>query len=169
MVVLGIDPGSLVTGFGVIAGAGGRWRRLAGGRITTDARAPLPERLLAIHRAVLAVLSEHRPDALAVESLFNARNPRSSLVLGHARGVVLLAGALRGIAVAEYSPREVKSALTGHGGATKEQVQFMVRRLLGPEVVATSLDESDALAVALCHAQRGEGPVVERSRRGNDG
>lgn len=169
MIVLGIDPGSLITGYGVIAADGGRWRCLAGGRIRPEPRAPLSERLRAIHEAVLDVIAAHTPAILAVESVFNARNARSSLVLGHARGVVLLAGALRGLPVAEYSPREIKSAITGNGGATKEQVQYMVRRLLGLRADPSSLDESDALAVALCHVHRREMPWQPRGAGGGVG
>lgn len=126
---------------------------LAGGVIRSDAKAPLAERLLQIHQGVAAVLAEHPVQAMAVENLFNAKNARSSLILGHARGVILLAGAEAGLAVAEYAPREIKKALTGNGAAAKEQVRFMVMRLLGLKE-EPPLDMSDALAVALAHAGR---------------
>ncbi len=164
MIVLGIDPGSLVTGYGAIDASAGRLRPLASGRVRPDAGAPLSQRLLQIHAGIMGAIEAHRPDVLAVESLFNARNAHSSLVLGHARGVVLLAGAQQGLEVAEYSPREIKSALTGQGGAVKEQVRYMVCRLLGLPAVPGSLDESDALAVALCHALRGAAPAAARAR-----
>jgi len=112
------------------------------------------------------VLAEYEPTEMAVESLFNARNARSSLILGHARGVILLAGALAGVPVAEYTPREIKKALTGNGGATKEQVRFMVNRCLGLGGSPLSLDESDALAVALTHAARLSLGLVRRATGG---
>ena len=152
MIVLGVDPGSHATGYGVIA-TGPVARMLAGGVIRAARGAPLPARLLAIHAALTEVIAAHGPDAMAVEDLFNAKNPRSSLILGHARGAVLLAGAQAGLPVAEYAPREVKQALTGSGAAAKEQVRFMVMRLLRLKA-EPPLDQSDALAVALAHAGR---------------
>ena len=152
MIVLGIDPGSHATGYGVVSTEPVA-RLLAGGVIRTSARATLPERLLEIHQGVSAVLAEHPIAAMAVENLFNAKNARSSLILGHARGVILLAGAEAGLTVGEYAPREVKQALTGNGAATKEQVRFMVMRLLNLKE-EPPLDMSDALAVALSHASR---------------
>nr|MEE4269361.1 crossover junction endodeoxyribonuclease RuvC [Candidatus Krumholzibacteria bacterium] len=152
MIVLGIDPGSHATGYGVVSTEPVA-RLLAGGVIRTSARATLPERLLEIHQGVSAILAEHPVAAMAVENLFNAKNARSSLILGHARGVILLAGAEAGLTVGEYAPREVKQALTGNGAATKEQVRFMVMRLLNLKE-EPPLDMSDALAVALSHASR---------------
>lgn len=156
MIVLGVDPGSHATGYGVIA-TGPVVRMLDGGVIRATRNAPLAERLLAIHTALTAVIAEHAPDAMAVEDLFNAKNPRSSLILGHARGAILLAGAQAGLAVAEYAPREIKLALTGNGAAAKEQVRFMVMRLLALKT-ELPLDQSDALAVALAHAGRAGRP-----------
>ncbi len=156
MIVLGVDPGSHATGYGVIA-TGPVVRMVAGGVIRTPRAAPLAERLLAIHRELTAVIAEHGPDAMAVEDLFNAKNPRSSLILGHARGAILLAGAQAGLTVVEYAPRQVKQAVTGNGAAAKEQVRFMVMRLLRLKV-EPPLDQSDALAVALAHAGRAGRP-----------
>ena len=119
--------------------------------------AELAERLLAIHTELSGVIDRFNPEAMAVEDLFNAKNARSSLVLGHARGVILLAGASAGVPVAEYAPREVKKALTGNGAAAKEQVRFMVMRLLSLKE-SLPLDQSDALAVALTHAGRSRIP-----------
>ncbi|MCB1183881.1 crossover junction endodeoxyribonuclease RuvC [bacterium] len=152
MIILGVDPGSHATGYGVID-TGPVVRMVAGGVIRTPAGAPLSERLLTIHEELTAVIAAHAPMQMAVEDLFNAKNARSSLVLGHARGVILLAGARAGLAVSEYAPREVKQALTGNGAATKEQVRFMVMRLLGLGQ-EPPLDLSDALAVALAHKGR---------------
>ncbi len=158
MIVLGIDPGSLATGYGVIATTP-RLCLIAGGVIRTDTDDALAARLQTIHDGIAAVLAEHRPQAMAVENLFNARNARASLILGHARGVVLLAGAQASLTVAEYAPREVKKAVTGNGAAAKEQVRFMVMKLLSLRG-SLPLDESDALAVAIAH--------VNRSRHGGD-
>jgi len=152
MIVLGIDPGSHATGYGVVT-TGPVARMLAGGVIRTDSGSPLADRLATIHRGVSAVIAEFRPGVMAVENLFNAKNARSSLILGHARGVILLAGAEHGLTVAEYAPREVKQAVTGNGAASKEQVRFMVVRLLGLRE-SPALDQSDALAVALAHMGR---------------
>ncbi len=152
MIILGVDPGSHATGFGAIA-TGPVVRMLGGGVIRTKTAAPLPERLLTIHDRLAEAIEEHRPDVVAVENLFNAKNARSSLILGHARGVILLVGARAGCEVAEYAPREVKKALTGNGAAQKEQVRFMVMRLLNLKS-EPALDQSDALAVALAHAGR---------------
>ena len=156
MIVLGVDPGSHATGYGVIQ-TGPVVRMLGGGVIRAGKKAALADRLLAIHEELTAVVDQFNPEAMAVEDLFNAKNARSSLILGHARGVILLAGARAGLPVAEYAPREVKKALTGNGAATKEQVRFMVMRLLNIKE-SPPLDQSDALAVALAHAGRSRFP-----------
>lgn len=147
--ILGIDPGSHATGWAVIQSQPAL-RCVASGVIRPGRGLSLPARLLAIHDELVAVITRHAPEAMAVEDLFNARNARSALVLGHARGAVLLAGARCGLAVAEYPPAVVKQALTGNGRAGKDQVRFMVRRLLRLNA-APALDESDAMAVALAH------------------
>ena len=152
MIILGVDPGSHATGYGVIE-TGPVVRMLGGGVIRCAKGAPLPERLLTIHTELTAAIGRYNPEAMAVEDLFNAKNARSSLILGHARGVILLAGSTAGLAVAEYAPREVKQALTGNGAAAKEQVRFMVMRLLGLRD-EPPLDQSDALAVALAYGSR---------------
>ena len=154
MIILGVDPGSHATGYGVIS-TGPVVRSLGGGVIRAVKSAPLSDRLLAIHTELTQVIDRYGPMAMAVEDLFNAKNARSSLILGHARGVILLAGSSAGLSVAEYAPREVKKALTGNGAATKEQVRFMVMRLLGLKE-SPPLDMSDALAVALTHAGRSQ-------------
>ncbi len=157
MIILGVDPGSHATGFGVII-TGPVVRMIAGGVIRPPAKRPLPERLLAIHDGLTEVIRTHAPEEMVIEDLFNAKNARSSLVLGHARGVLLLAGAAAGLAVHEYAPREIKQALTGHGGATKQQVRFMVMRLLGLKD-EPPLDQSDALAAALAYCGRRRGVI----------
>ncbi len=154
--IIGIDPGSQATGWGILQLAPSV-RRVAGGIIRPGRNLELPMRLLAIYDGLVEAIEAHQPTVMAVESLFNARNARSSLVLGHARGAALLAGARAGLAVCEYSPGEVKKAVTGNGQADKEQVRFMVMRLLSLRETP-GLDESDALAVALAH--KGRSPLV---------
>ncbi len=148
--ILGIDPGSRVTGYGVIDSDGRRSRHVADGCIRIEPVA-LAERLGTIYRGVLAVVERYQPQTLAVEEVFLSRNPSSALKLGHARGAAICAGVSRALPVAEYSARAVKLAVVGLGAADKAQVQHMVCRLLGL-VEAPPEDAADALAVALCHA-----------------
>jgi crossover junction endodeoxyribonuclease RuvC len=162
--VLGIDPGTAVTGYGVVRrGADGALSLLECGVIRTDAKAPLPERLRDIHLGVLEVIERTRPGAMAVEGVFYAKNARTSVILGHARGAVLLAAALRDLSVAEYPPAEVKSAVVGAGRATKDQVGLMVQRLLKLRAVPRPHDAADGIAIALCHCFRGFGPTAKGS------
>lgn len=160
MIILGVDPGSRRTGFGVIATDGRRHRLLAQGVIAPSPRHGLPEKLRAIHAGVAELIRAHAPDALAVEDVFHAANTRTALVLGHVRGVVLLAGAEAGIPVHEYPPATVKVQVTGFGRAEKSQVALMVARLLGLEAEARAGDAADALAVALCEAHLGRTPEL---------
>jgi crossover junction endodeoxyribonuclease RuvC len=152
MIVLGVDPGSLRTGYGAVETDGRRHRLVEMGRIAPGARLSLPEKLREIHAGVAALIRRLRPDALAVEDVFHSANTRTALVLGHVRGVVLLAGAQAGIAVHEYPPATVKQQITGYGRAEKAQVAFMVTRLLALSGDAEPGDATDALAVALCLA-----------------
>jgi crossover junction endodeoxyribonuclease RuvC len=152
LIILGVDPGSHATGYGVID-TGPVLRMVTGGVIRTSAKSPLPERLTEIHDSLMSVIAEFSPREMAVEDLFNAKNARSSLILGHARGVILLAGGKSNIPVFEYAPRAVKQAVTGKGAAAKEQVRFMVMRMLCLKK-EPPLDMSDALAVALAHVGR---------------
>ena len=151
MIIIGLDPGLGCTGWGLIAAEGNRLSHVANGHIRTDAKAELPERLLALHGDLLAVLALHLPQAAAVEEVFVNDNPQSTLKLGQARGVALLAAASLGVAVGEYAPRLVKKAIVGTGGAEKPQVHAMVQRLL-PGVKIVGADAADALAVAITHA-----------------
>jgi crossover junction endodeoxyribonuclease RuvC len=146
--VLGIDPGSTVTGYGVLDDAGSEPSIVATG-VVKAGKGPLSERLATIFSSLEEVIRTHRPDAVAVEEVFHAKNTKSALVLGHARGVALLAAGLAGICVHEYPARRVKQTITGHGGADKQQVRKMLKVILGE--APDSLDASDALAVALCH------------------
>ncbi len=156
MRILGIDPGSRVTGYGVVDARDGELAFVCCGVIRPPATARLPGRLLAIHDGIAQVIADHRPDTAAVEDLFVAANPRAALTLGHARGVAVVAAAARGLAVAEYTPRVVKQAVVGYGQAAKQQVQAMVRVLLSLAAMP-SPDAADALAVAICHANQRAG------------
>ena len=149
--LLGIDPGLRFTGWGVIEADGNRLRHIADGVIATDSAISVPERLKALHDALVALMAQHRPDEAAIEETYVNRNGTATLKLGYARGVALLAPALVGIAVTEYGAKSVKLAVVGTGGAQKEQVQMMVRRLL-PGAAIRRADAADALAVAICHA-----------------
>jgi crossover junction endodeoxyribonuclease RuvC len=151
VLILGLDPGLGCTGWGVIRAEGNRLGHVANGQIRTDPKAPLPARLVELYDRLAAVLAEYSPGAAAVEEVFVNDNPQSTLKLGQARGVVLLAAARSGIAVGEYAARLVKKAVVGTGGAEKAQVHAMVARLL-PGVKIVGADAADALAVAITHA-----------------
>lgn len=151
MRLIGFDPGLRHTGWGVIEVEGNRLRHVADGTIRPGAGQDMAPRLRAMHEQLAAVLVEYRPDEAAVEETFVNANPESTLKLGQARGVVLLAPALLGIPVYEYAPNRIKKAVVGTGHAGKAQVQFMIARLLRG-CTASSADAADALAVAVCHA-----------------
>ena len=166
LIVLGIDPGSRLTGWGVVRLAGGRGgtvEALGHGTISGGEGA-LPARLVALGRGLEEVLDGHRPSLVGVEQAFHARNVRSTLVLGHVRGLVLWLAAGRGLDVAEYAPRAVKLAVTGRGAASKPQVADMVRRLLALSA-RPQADAADALAVALCCARRAAPPAPSAALR----
>ena len=151
MRIFGIDPGSERTGYGCIESAGSRHRLVICGSLFAPARATFPEKLQIIHAGLKALLERHRPDCVAIEDIFYARNVRSALKLGHARGVALLAASQSGLPVVEYSPAEIKRAVVGYGRAEKPQVQDMIKLLLGLESKPSPHDVADALAVAVCH------------------
>ena len=151
MRVLGIDPGTAITGYGIVEGEDDNLAALTYGTITTPASQPLPQRLQQIYRQLQALIVEWRPESAAVEELFFSKNARTALVVGHARGVVLLALADAGLPIQEYKPAEVKQAVAGYGRASKEQVQGMVQLLLGLNEIPRPDDAADALAVAICH------------------
>ncbi len=156
MKVLGVDPGTAATGYGVVVrGDGGAVSLLECGVIRTSPDAPLPERLREIHEGIDDVMARHTPEVVAVESLFYGKNVRTTVLLGHTRGAILLAAALRELEVADYSPAEVKNAIVGTGRATKEQVQFMVKKLLRLKAAPSPSDAADGVAVALCHLNAG--------------
>ena len=151
MKIFGIDPGSVRTGYGCVETDGSRHRIVLAGAIVTPALAAFPVKLLAIHSRLTALLAECRPDCVAIESLFHAANVRSALKLGHARGVAMLAAVEAGVPVVEYSPAEIKRAVVGYGRAEKQQVQQMVKLILGLAAPPSPHDAADALAVAICH------------------
>jgi crossover junction endodeoxyribonuclease RuvC len=154
MIVLGIDPGTASTGYGVVARRGGRLVALDGGVIETPAGRAAERRLATIHAAVGALLDEHRPAYVALEDLFFGQNARSAFAVGQARGVVMLAAGQRGIDCASYTPQQVKGAVCGSGRAEKDQVARMVQALLALPEPPRPHHAADALAVAICHANQ---------------
>ncbi|MBE3588039.1 MAG: crossover junction endodeoxyribonuclease RuvC [Thermoanaerobacteraceae bacterium] len=154
MRVMGIDPGTAITGYGIIDVEGNRLAVVAYDCIRTPAGLAMPRRLQLLYQELLAVLDRYRPRHVAVEELFFNKNTRTALAVGQARGVALLAAVNSSLEVAEYTPLEVKQGVTGYGRAAKEQVQYMVRALLALPEIPRPDDVADALAVALCHAHR---------------
>lgn len=154
MIVLGIDPGTADTGYGVVESSGSRLRALAQGVIKTRAGVPLELRLADIHGQIAELLDDHQPDALSIEELYFGVNVRTAFAVGQARGVVLLAAGQRGIPSNSYTPQQVKNAVCGQGAAGKEQVSRMVTRLLALSCAPAKDHTSDALAVAICHVNR---------------
>jgi crossover junction endodeoxyribonuclease RuvC len=155
MLVVGIDPGIATTGYGFIRpSTSGRLEAVAFGVLRTDAGVALPERLASLYRGITDLLALHRPDAAAVEKLYFQRNVTTAMVVGEARGVLLLALAQAGIPVGEYAPGEIKQAITAYGSAKKPQMQEMIRLLFGLTEIPRPDDAADALAVAVCHLQR---------------
>ena len=152
MIVLGIDPGTTNTGYGVVGWRGGRMVALDGGVVTTPAAADPGARLSMIYARVGELLDEHGPEAVAVEELYFGANVRSAFAVGQARGVVLLAAAQRGIPCWSYTPQQIKGAVCGSGRAAKDQVQRMVQTLLALAELPRPDHAADALAVAICHA-----------------
>ena len=151
--IIGVDCGSRVTGYGLIDVRGPDYSYVSCGAVRTGAKDPLPLRLRSIHSCLLDVIRKYEPEVAVFETVFHAENAQSALKLGHVRGVSLFAAAQSGLPVYEYSALQVKSAVTGYGRADKWQVQQMVRSLLGLGKAPEPLDASDALAVAICHAQ----------------
>lgn len=164
MRIIGIDPGTLVTGYGIVDKEGGRISFVACGCVRNRSSVPLPQRFLQIHRELCALFDAYRPGEMAVEEVFFCKNVKSALKLGEARGVAILAAAEKGVEVFEYAPRRVKKAVLGRGGARKSQVQFMMKSLLGLDEEPSPPDAADALALALCRAFEGVGM---RSRASN--
>jgi crossover junction endodeoxyribonuclease RuvC len=154
VIILGIDPGTAAMGYGVVERTGSRLRAIDHGCLVTSPDLPMPERLLAIHGLLDDLMSLHQPAVVAVERLFFSRNAQTAIAVGQARGVVLLAAAQHGRPVREATPNEVKSAIAGYGAADKEQVQRMVQLVLGMAELPRPDDAADALAIAVCIANR---------------
>jgi crossover junction endodeoxyribonuclease RuvC len=153
LIILGVDPGSLVTGYGLLVCQNNREKVLEYGAIRTTKK-NLPEKLLEIHEKLLEIIKKKKPDEFAIEETFYSKNVRAALTMGQTRGVAILAAVKAGMNIAEYSPKEVKMAITGRGNATKKQIQFMIKSLLNLKELPHPEDASDALAIALCHAQK---------------
>ncbi|HTO23209.1 MAG TPA: crossover junction endodeoxyribonuclease RuvC [Spirochaetia bacterium] len=154
--VIGIDPGLASTGWGVVRFDGSRFLHVAHGVVTTDPETPLPQRLQHIHREITRVIADHRPQEAGVEDLYFSKNATSAIHVAHARGVVLLALGQGGLSVGTYSPQQVKQAVIGRGKAGKDQVQRLVAVVLGLEEIPGPDHAADALAVAVCHANRAD-------------
>ena len=154
--ILGIDPGTAVTGYGVVAKEGGGAVSLVEcGVVRTSPSEPLAVRIREIYEEVTALITRHEPSVVVVEDIFQGKNVQSALKLGHARGAILLAAALGDIPIAEYSPREIKKAVVGNGNATKDQVGFMVQQQLRLKMPPSPHDAADGVAAALCHCVMG--------------
>jgi len=162
MRIIGIDPGTLVCGWGVIDAAGSKMKAVAWGAIRVKDEMTFPERLVCVHEGLAAVLKAHRPDAAAVEKLYLGKSFRSVMTTGEGRGIAILTAALAKLPVHEYTPAEVKKSVVGVGGAHKTQVQEMVRVILSLSEIPRPQDAADALAVAICHCQRATSPIPLR-------
>ena len=163
MLVLGVDPGSHITGYGLIEKKGGRLICIASGQITSSSKIPFYDRIHRIFQEMAELMGHYRPQEMAIEDVFYAKNIQSSLKLGHARGAVLIAAVQSGVRIFEYTPLEIKKSVVGYGRATKEQVRSMVRTILGLRSVP-GLDTSDALATAICHLNWSRFEALTRPR-----
>ena len=164
MIILGIDPGSRITGYGIISKEGNRLIHVDNGAIFTQSATDFPQRLQQIFAGLSTIIEQYRPEAVAVESVFLAKNAQSALKLGQARGAAIVAAVCVGLSVFEYSALQVKQAVVGSGRAEKQQVQHMIKVLLNLPEVAQE-DASDALAVAVCHAHSaGMNSILKRSK-----
>jgi len=151
MRVIGIDPGTAITGWGVVEGDGDQLTPVAYGVVTTPAGTPLPQRLQTIYHELTEIIQKWQPETAAIEELFFSKNAKTALAVGHGRGAAMLALANAGLTIVEYKPLEIKQALTGHGGADKQQMQQMVKLLLELDDIPRPDDAADGLAVAICH------------------
>lgn len=152
MLILGVDPGSLVTGFGIIQVRNRQYHRLVSGIISMRPADTVAIRLRKVYDGLVAVIDEHHPDEFCIETAFYGKNIQSTLKLGQVRGVAILAAVHRQLGITEYSPREIKRSVTGSGAAAKQQVEYMVKAILSLKDDFTKSDEADGLAIAICHA-----------------
>lgn len=153
MRILGIDPGYAIVGYGVIEYKAGKYFAVDYGAITTDAQMPFPQRLQEIYNGMLSVIIKNNPEEMAIEKLYFQNNQKTAIAVAEARGVILLSAQMNNISISEYTPLQVKMAVTGYGQAKKPQVMEMTRRLLKLDSVPKPDDTADALAMAICHAQ----------------
>lgn len=158
MLILGVDPGSLTTGYGVIEAQGGTYRRLASGIISMKPTDSVAIRLRKVYDGLIGVIDTYHPDEFCIETAFYGKNVQSTLKLGQVRGVAILAAVHRQLGISEYSPREVKRSVTGTGAAAKQQVEFMVKAILKVKEDFRKSDEADGLALAICHAMHATAP-----------
>ena len=165
MIVLGVDPGTRYTGYGLVEERGNTLRAISCGVIAAADEAQIGDRLKKIHAELTQLIETHRPDAVALERAFYSKSISSAFRIGEARAIAILCAAQAGVPLAEYAPKEVKSAVVGAGGAQKLQVQSMVRILLNLRDAPEPLDASDALAIAICHCQRAAGREFKESVR----
>jgi crossover junction endodeoxyribonuclease RuvC len=154
MIILGVDPGTNLTGFGIIRQDGGSFSLIKNGLIKLASKNSLPDKLVAIYDELITLIKFYKPDEFAIETAFYGKNVQSAMKIGYARGAAILAAAHCKVPMSEYSPREIKKSVVGKGAASKEQVSFMIKTLLAVKEKKMKFDESDALAVALCHAFR---------------
>lgn len=154
MIIIGVDPGTIITGFGIIKNNNNQLTRIAAGIIKLPSTKSLPDKLKIIYDELDKLIKKYSPDEFAIETAFYGKNVQSALKIGYARGVSLLAAVNNSVPVSEYSPREIKKSVVGNGSASKEQVSFMIKTILSLKKVEMKTDESDALATALCHAFR---------------
>lgn len=166
MIILGIDPGLANTGWGVVEHVGSSFRCLAYGCVTTSPDEPTSARLATVHREIAAVIQRYEPSEAAVESVYFGTNAKTAFATGQARGVALLATANAGLALGEYGPGEIKMAVVGTGGADKQQVQYMVRAILGLPGDPEPDHAADALAAAICHAHQHKMAAIEERTAG---
>ncbi len=162
MRIVGIDPGTLVCGWGVLDTVGSKMKLVAYGAIRVKDEMTFAERLVSIHKGLAEALKAHRPDVAAIEKLYLGKSFRSVMTTGEGRGIAILTAALANLPVHEYTPAEVKKSVVGVGSAHKTQVQEMVRIILGMAEVPRPQDAADALAIAICHAQRAMSPIPRR-------
>jgi crossover junction endodeoxyribonuclease RuvC len=154
MIIIGVDPGTNLTGFGIISHNGSSFSLIKNGLIKLSLKNSLPEKLVVIYDELVDLIKIYKPDEFALETAFYGKNVQSAMKIGYARGAAILAAAHCKIPMSEYSPREIKKSVVGKGAASKEQVSFMIKTILSAEQIRMKFDESDALAVALCHAFR---------------
>ncbi len=159
MIILGIDPGTNITGYGVIKCEKNAYKKIASGIIRLPSSKPIPTRLKIIYEELNSLIKKYKPDEFAIETAFYGKNVQSAMKIGYARGVSILAAVHNEIPTSEYSPREVKKSVVGKGAASKDQVSYMIKSLLSVKTNGIKSDETDALAIALCHAFRMKNPV----------